>query len=262
MNKELKITCVCVTKSGRTSFLKNSIEYFQNQTYPIKQLLIVSQATQGENRQIKQFISNSKEISLHIVDEKMDLGTMRHTSVSLAKGDIICQWDDDDIFGKNRLLNQHNKLISDSNNIASAYSSFLHYFKYDRKIYLTDWSQKNKALDQKFHQGTIMFYRDAYCDRVSYSPAENCEDWDFAKKIVLEGNIGLINQFGDFIYVHHGSNTMELSHHKRALDWNFKGDEETLIQNKDNVEDILNLLKEDFPISIVSNNEEVICVKL
>jgi hypothetical protein len=103
-----------------------------------------------------------------------------------------------------------------------------------------------------------MFYRDAYNERVSYSHAENCEDWDFAKKIVLEGNIGLINQFGDFIYVHHGGNTMELSHHKRALDWNFKGDEETLIQNKDNIEDILNLLEEDFPISIASNTNEII----
>jgi glycosyltransferase involved in cell wall biosynthesis len=261
MNKELKITCVCVTKSGRTSFLKKSIEYFQNQTYTNKELLILSQATQEENKQIEQFISNSQEINLHIVDEKMDLGTMRHTSVSLAKGDIVCQWDDDDVFGKNRLSNQYNKLTSDKNNIASAYSSFLHYFKCDRKIYLTDWSQKNKALDQKFHQGTIMFYRDAYCDRVSYSPAENCEDWDFAKKIVLEGNIGLINQLGDFIYVHHGGNTMELSYHKAAVNWNFKGDEETLIQNKDNIEDVLNLLKEDFPISIVSNNEEIILTK-
>jgi glycosyltransferase involved in cell wall biosynthesis len=145
MNK-LKITCVCVTKSGRTSFLKKSIEYFQNQTYPNKELLIVSQATQEENEQIDQFISNLKEISLHIVDEKMDLGTMRHTSVSLAKGDIVCQWDDDDIFGKNRLLNQYNKLISDSNNIGSAYSCFLHYFKCDRKIYLTDWSKKKQSI--------------------------------------------------------------------------------------------------------------------
>jgi glycosyltransferase involved in cell wall biosynthesis len=260
MNKQLKITCVCVTKSGRTSFLEKSIEYFQNQTYPDKELLIVSQANQEENEQIKQFISNS-EIILHIVDEKMDLGTMRHTSVSLAKGDIVCQWDDDDVFGKNRLLNQYNKLISDKNNIASACSSFLHYFKCDRKIYLTDWSKNNKALDRKFHQGTIMFYRDAYNGRVSYSPAENCEDWDFAKKIVLEGNIGLINKFGDFIYVYHGDNTMELSHHKSALDWNSIGDKETLIQNEKNIEDILNLLKEDFPISIVSNNEEIILTK-
>jgi glycosyltransferase involved in cell wall biosynthesis len=263
MNKELKISCVCITKSGRTSFLKKSIGYFQSQTYPNTELIIVSQATQEENKQIEQFILDSKvKIKLYIVDEQMDIGTMRHTSVLLSQGEIVCQWDDDDVFGKNRLSNQYIKLLSDTNNVGSAYCSLLYYFKNDRKIFLSNWS-KNETIDRKFHQGTIMFYKDAYDERVYYNPVQagNSEDWAFAKKIVLEGNIGLINQFGDFVYVYHGSNTMELGHHKTAIDWNLKGDEETLIQNKDNIEDILNLLKEDFPISIVSNNEKIILTK-
>ena len=260
MNNKPKITCTCITHSGRTSFLKKSIEYFKNQTYSNKELLIVSQATQEENEKIEKFISNSQEINLHIVDGKMDLGTMRHTSVSLAKGDIICQWDDDDVFGKNRLSNQYDKLISDKNNIASAYCYFLYYFKNDRKVYLSDWLQ-NKIIDHKFHQGTIMFYRDAYNKRVSYNPAENCEDWDFAKKIVLEGNVGLIDKFGDFIYVYHGSNTMKFIHHKTSIDCNPKATEEIFINNKNNIEDLLSLLKEDFPIDIVLNNNKIILTK-
>lgn len=257
------ITCACVTKD-RPELLKRSINCYINQTYPNKKLVIVSQSNEDNNKIIFNYLKtlNRDDILFLEAPSMLTLGAMRNVSVELATGEIVCQWDDDDVYHPHRLITQYKALISDSRNVASIYSQFLKYFSNSHEVYWCDWWNEHEY-SHRFLCGSIMFYKalfhlweNFYPERGSQSCRE--EDLHVLEKLISKGLIAPVTAGNQYIYVYHGVNTYDLDHHKMTLDvrWGKKVfNKIQLVGNQDLIKDALNYMDLDNEIYVKSLDE-------
>lgn len=211
------ITCVMVTK-GRPSFIKKSISCFLKQTYPIKNLLIVSQGNEIVNEEIKSLLPDN--VNFYTANPKISLGSMRNLSVELANGDIICQWDDDDLSHPDRLMTQYKELSSSDHHVASMYTQFLKYFTTNKFLYWCDWSGE-KTLPAQYICNTLMLKKEVFGTNICYpetGPQSNVEeDLNLLGKLLGIGEVAKVTQGYQFVYVYHGKNVYDLDHHLLTL---------------------------------------------
>lgn len=212
------ISCVMVTK-GRLDCIKLSVKCYLNQTYSKKHLLILSQGSSGNNQHIESYIKelNRSDIQFYVAPENLTLGCLRNTSVEIATGEVICQWDDDDLYHPERLMTQFNALRNNSRNVASLYCDFLKYFKNTSELYWCDWSI-NTTPSHRYLCGTVMFYKEMFGRFPMFYPdcGAQChveEDLNVLEKLMLKGDIAPVLCGHQYIYVYHGNNTYDLDHH-------------------------------------------------
>ncbi len=217
-NKYPKITCVMVT-NGRLDCIKHSVQCYINQSYCNKDLVILSQANEEINEEIISYINKlfRPDIRFFIAPQDLSLGMMRNTSIELSTGEIICQWDDDDLYHHDRILTQYNSLRSNNHHVASCYCDFLKYFKNTQEIYWCDWS-KEPIPSHRYLCGTIMFYKKYFGEFPIFYPEHGhqskCEeDLNVLEKLMTKGTIGSVFSGHQYIYVYHGKNTYGLDHH-------------------------------------------------
>jgi glycosyltransferase involved in cell wall biosynthesis len=260
IEEEPLISCVCVTKN-RFELIKKSIECYINQTYINKNLFIVSQGEKESNDKILNFISslNRKDIHFFVAPDFLSLGAMRNVSVELANGEIICQWDDDDLYHPNRISSQYKILNNNLNNSASIYCSFLKMFNNEKKIYWCEWYGENK-LTHKFLCGSVMFKKSIFFEYDPFYPEfgdqSSCEeDLNVLGKLSLKGELAPVFSGNEYIYVFHESNTYNLEHHKLTLDISsgkkvFSNSE--ILTNKDLLESTFKLVNLEKPVNVCS----------
>ena len=105
------ISCKCITY-GRVSTLEESIESFLKQDYPAdkRELIIVNdyplQTLIFEHPQVK---------VVNLVKTFETIGEKENYATELCQGDIICQWDDDDVALPNHLKNVAKHFTDDAN---------------------------------------------------------------------------------------------------------------------------------------------------
>lgn len=112
------VTCLCLTRNRRP-WLRKAIRYFQEQTYPTKELLIVAD---GED--VRDLVPEAPNIRLIHIEENYLIGQKRNFGASRARGEIIAHWDDDDYSAPGRLADQVRRLL-DSGKSVTGYSSML-----------------------------------------------------------------------------------------------------------------------------------------
>jgi hypothetical protein len=97
-----RISCLMVTR-GRDRQVQDAIACFLAQNYPNKELVIVTKtAAPGLLDAVAR--AASPDIRLFEVGETgMTLGELRNCAVDRAIGEVICQWDDDDLSDPDRL---------------------------------------------------------------------------------------------------------------------------------------------------------------
>jgi glycosyltransferase involved in cell wall biosynthesis len=216
-----KISCVMVTL-GRVEHVRNSVRCFIEQTYPNKELVVLSQGNAEENKKIEECLRSVPD-KVHFFPAPLDLtlGAMRNTSIEISTGNIICQWDDDDLYHPDRLATQYKVLRSDSRRIASFYCDFLKYFANSGELYWCDWSGEPMTT-HKYLCGTVMFYKEAFGQYCIFYPQNGAqcrveEDLNVLEKLVVKGDIGPVFAGHQYIYVYHGTNTYDLDHHRLTL---------------------------------------------
>ncbi len=99
------VTAVMITgKNDRTPFVDAAIRAFEAQTYPTKQLVIVSDNdAQVDALRVRQFKSPTKVVG---IGGPRSLGELRNEGLYHADGDYVCQWDDDDYYHPERISYQ------------------------------------------------------------------------------------------------------------------------------------------------------------
>lgn len=243
------ITCVCVTKN-RPDFLKKSIDCYINQTYVNKKLIIVSQSEEKVNHNILNYINslNRPDVSFFTAPDTLTLGAMRNVSTELSTGEVVCQWDDDDLYHPERLTTQYKSLASDSRNVASLYSEFLKYFVNSNELYWCDWSQESEH-SHRYLCGSIMFYKKLFHMWENFYPERGVqsgreEDLHVLEKLMTKGSISGVNAGNQYIYLYHGvDHVYDLEHHKLTLDvrWGKKiYNKEQLLEKKELIIQTLN----------------------
>ena len=88
------VSCVCVTY-GRPTLLGEAVKCFIDQDYPNKEMIIVNDQ-EGVTLKLDKPQEN---IIIHNCSKRFkSLGEKRNHAMSLAMGDYICIWDDDDLY--------------------------------------------------------------------------------------------------------------------------------------------------------------------
>lgn len=95
-----KVSCLLATKD-RFELAKRSVTCYCRQTYPAKELVIATEGAPGYKQQLKDLVASlgQEDIRLVLVDgDHWNLGKMRNLTLDQARGDLVCQWDDDEPF--------------------------------------------------------------------------------------------------------------------------------------------------------------------
>ena len=243
-----KISCVTVT-TGRVDLLKKAIHCYAYQTYKNRELVILAQSN---IEQIRPYVDSLRRDDIILLEapSHLTLGAIRNASIEIAKGDIICQWDDDDLYHPDRIRTQYLALRTHSSNVACAYSDFLKYFKATGEVYWCDWSGES-SLSSQMLCGTIMFHKRMFHENGSIlypQTGEQChveEDLNVLQKLIAAGPVVPVFGGNHYVYIYHGKNTYDLAHHKLTLLTNSG----KFIMNSENLRDNQKVLEETFRLA-------------
>lgn len=256
------VSCVMVT-CGRSHLMTPAIKSYLSQTYRFRELVIVSQASQEENVRIRNLIEPYPEIQFVEASSRLTLGEMRNLSIEVAKGDAICQWDDDDFYHPSRIMTQFKAMRGA---VASLYTRYLKYFAQSKKLYLIDHMRGTSDYlnvitgqpHKKFLCGSVMFSKSCfyesgnrlYPERGDQSDRE--EDLNVLQKLMRLGKVMPVASGYQYCYVYHGTNTYEQEHHKMHFHKKHIGTAEELLFDRESIEETLQMLGE--PADVCTSN--------
>ena len=107
MNSPL-ISAKCITY-GRVEMLEESLHSFLQQDYPNKEMIIVN------DYPLQKLMFDHPQVKIINLDYTFsNIGLKENFATELCKGEIVCQWDDDDVALPNH-LNNVAKFIGDNN---------------------------------------------------------------------------------------------------------------------------------------------------
>lgn len=195
------VSCLMVTRGG-IARVRASIGYFRKQTYRDKELVIVCDAVTEE---LKRLVADSgSDIRLIEVSERLSLGLLRNVSVEQARGEIVCQWDDDDIYGAHRIERGVGALLQ-----AKADAVFLRQW--------CIWSPGQKILtlsNTRVWEGSMLAFKQAL---PRYPDAPRREDTALVEAMVSTRSLALLDDPLSYCYCIHGNNTYDAPHFQRML---------------------------------------------
>lgn len=210
------ISCLMVTLPvpRRLAYASAAIEAFRRQTYPRKELvLVVSGGTAAGRRALLDHVQSLGAPDIRAVEIEGDrtLGALRNASLAHARGEVVCQWDDDDLHHPERLRAQSDALL-ESGRDAVLLQDVMQHFPRDGKLYWTNW----RATEAGGHPGTLMARSAA---AIAY-PTEGQvarlgEDLSVALALRDAGRLGLLAGMPHlFVYVSHDHNSWDAGHHR------------------------------------------------
>jgi hypothetical protein len=95
------VSCLMVTR-GNTGLLRFSAECYAHQTWARRELVVV---TQADHTAVEDLLAslNLKNFSVTKASADLTLGDLRNMAVARARGEILMQWDDDDLYDPERI---------------------------------------------------------------------------------------------------------------------------------------------------------------
>lgn len=159
------VSCVCPTYNRR-QFLPNLLKIYKSQTYPHKfmELVILDDSEKSNQDIIEEFQKKNPDLNIRYIyqTERLALGKKRNLVNSLAKGEYIVCFDDDDYYSPDRV--SHAILKMKQTKLDLAGSSILH-------IYYTDTQEIYEFGPYgQFHatNGTLAYHK-SYSDKNKYN---------------------------------------------------------------------------------------------
>jgi glycosyltransferase involved in cell wall biosynthesis len=206
-----KVSCAIVTQESRRELLRDAVRCFQSQTYPNRELVIVYSGAAGFGAELECMAQDSAIDPASVVRvacaPDCPLGAARNLSTEHSRGELICQWDDDDMYHPDRVRVQAEALLQ-----AGADASFLaeqyHLFAGSNEVFL--------RREARIH-GTVMFRRSVACRYPEHGPtAAKGEDTVFMR--CLDHRYRVVTVAGRpelYLRRFHGANTWDIGHHRR-----------------------------------------------
>lgn len=207
------ISCLTVS-TGRLRLLKQAIDCYTAQTWSRRELVIVLGGSPRYQAAVADHISRlgNEQIRLVPAGPGLRLGEMRNLSLESARGDFVCQWDDDDLYHPERLSLQYAALARDGAD-ACYLTDLLQFFTDDRALYWLDWSRfAPLGAAAQMLPGSLLARNDG---RLRYGEADRGEDVT-ARDTVFERMkpMGLAGHGFLYVYRYHGANVWPRRHHE------------------------------------------------
>ena len=197
------ISCLMVTR-GALFPARFAIAGFLAQTHLARELVIVSDTPSPE---LVAHIAALGDPRIRMIRAApAPLGSLRNIAVSAAQGEIVAQWDDDDLYAPNRLSVQLAALRQSG----------------DAAILLVRWTiwwpdRYRLALSgRRGWEGTLLGWKDQL---LPYPDLVRGEDSAMINAMLAaEVPIGLIDRPDLYCYVVHGGNSWNRQHFRRLFD--------------------------------------------
>jgi glycosyltransferase involved in cell wall biosynthesis len=226
MSEAPLVSCLMVTLPvcGRLARLKQSLGAYLAQTYPRRELVIVvdGRAPEPTTAQIKAHVAALGRDDIRIVEpsEPLSLGALRNLSRASARGEVFCQWDDDDLHHPERVQRQLDSLVQLGGE-AVCLQHFMQFFPADRSLYCINWRMN----DAWGHPATLMVWASAPIAYPETGPhAERGEDMQVVFDLQRRGVYAALGYAPHlYVYVSHGGNTYGEAHHRAiAVEWSLR----------------------------------------
>jgi len=206
-----KISCLMVSRN-RLPLVARSVRSYVDQTYPNKELVIVRDPSAPSGDVAAHLTSlGRRDIQLICPTGSRSLSALRNVSLEHATGEVMCQWDDDDLVHPARLRVQL-AAMQETNAAAAYLQDDLHYFVRTGEMYWVRWGESLL----RCLPGTAMFRRSMaqpYSDDPLYSAKS--EDTLFMMSLgcrtTFLGGMPYL-----YVYTFHDNNTWSEAH-RRAL---------------------------------------------
>ena len=193
MKKLPLVSCMMIT-SDRLEYVKISISCFQNQTYEPRELLIIDN---GKSDDTKRYVDGLFEPTVRLIrvqDYGLTLGDLRNLGVGEANGELLCVWDDDDIYHPKRLEAQISKLL-EKEVVANFLDEILFWWIAENKIIISG---------KRHWEGTMITFKS---HMPTYPSLPRAEDTPVANYIVDNNDVSFLTNPLLYVYVKHGNNT-------------------------------------------------------
>ncbi|MCZ7600739.1 MAG: glycosyltransferase family 2 protein [Gammaproteobacteria bacterium] len=211
MTSEPLVSCLTVTQPGRLAELERSASCFARQSYPHRELVLVHDGDEAFDHQVRRVLDATGALPHRVlrVDPGLPLGVLRNLSVKGAVGDLVCQWDDDDLYHPERLALQYRHLVETGVDF-SFLTDQLHWFLNTGEFFWDDWNVEPRPMN--LIQGTIMGRRELM---PRYPALTRGEDTTLLEELHRQGAklAGLAGRGYLYIYVFTGKNSWEFVHH-------------------------------------------------
>lgn len=227
-----------------------SFQCYCNQTYQNKELVIVTDGEPQYQRQLKKHIDETgrSDVRLITLTERLPLGALRNISLDAADGDLVCQWDDDDLNHPARLEEQVADMVQKNADV-SYLTDQLQLFATERIMFWCDWQKCNDPRSCMI-PGTLLARK--RCLPRYKAEMRQSEDAVLRDQLFASGTVvtGLSGKGYLYIYTFHGKNTFEQLHHDSITTWAGLSGKE-LRERALQIESALGGYLLDSPISIV-----------
>lgn len=216
------VSCLTVT-ADRLVLLKEAIACYLAQTYTERELVIVTCAGARYRAAIHHHLAVLGRSDIRLIEADAadaTLGALRNISLDAAKGDIVCQWDDDDLYHPDRILAQHDRM-EEARASACFLTGHLQYFDRARSLFLLDWRQLGGAAELQMLPGSLFAVRDARL-RYPESGADARTGEDNAVRACLAASAeiaALDDAWHLYVYRCHGRNLLAEHHHQWITSW-------------------------------------------
>jgi glycosyltransferase involved in cell wall biosynthesis len=200
------ISCICVTRK-KPALLKRAIECFLAQSYPNKEMIILYEDDDDATEELLgQGFPPETGIRLLRVAAypKMTLGELRNVAIKIARGEFVCQWDDDDWFHSCRLERQYVKLFSEGRH-GSILTQWLVFDHTTTTAYISN---------VRLWEGSILC-RKSVLQQKAYEDKPLGEDTATIEYLASRDSLYFLEEVpGLYIYVYHGGNSWDYEHWK------------------------------------------------
>lgn len=207
---DVRVSCLMVTLASpaRLPGMMRAIAAWRAQTHSDRELIVMFDPPGGaaQAEAVAAITAlDDPAIRTLFADRRLSLGMLRNLAVERATGEVVCQWDDDDLYHPDRIAAQL-AAATGAGKPATVLQDVMMYDPGRRSLRWTNWA----ATPAGGHPGTLLCRRDAM---PRYPDAALGEDLVVLERLRDGGALHL--QPGApqlYIYVTHGANSTSADH--------------------------------------------------
>jgi hypothetical protein len=193
------VSCLMPTYNRRR-FAEQAIRLFLRQDYPNRELIIVDD---GEDA-VGDLVPRDAPIVYRRLERRATIGDKRNLACSLARGEILVQWDDDDWYGPARVSRQVEPIAAGRADLSAIRYSWLVELRAGRFFHCDGWPEPHEGLAS----GTLAMRMDLWRRCGRYPSASKREDMTMLGRAAdLGARVCGIENDGIYVYVRHATNS-------------------------------------------------------
>ncbi|MEZ0389670.1 MAG: glycosyltransferase [Verrucomicrobium sp.] len=192
------VSCLMVT-GRRRALAELAVRAFRHQTYANRELVVIDDSGEAPPGHVTKDDDGGRIRWICVPAEGRPLGALRNVALAEARGDLLCQWDDDDLSSPARLERQARVLFATGADACGLNSLQMW------------WPAKDRFAisSNRIWECALMWRRGAI---TAYPEIKAGEDTPPVLELAAKGRICMMDASGLYTYICHGGNTFSDSH--------------------------------------------------